>query len=126
MAWAGDGGSKQAPSDTKNIQMFKAATNLWYSVTSISNILTLLQIHFLRVLMPPVVEACTDQTYPMHPNASTCAICIPFVASYRKAIWFSCMPGYLFVFRVCGTPGRQLPGIPCCAEQLNIIEHDRT
>ena len=55
----------------------------------------------------------------MHPHA-------PFVASYRKAIWFSCMPGYLFVFRVCGTPGRQLPGIPCCAEQLNIIEHDRT
>ena len=36
MAWAGDGGSKQAPSGTKNIQMFKAATNLWYSVTSIS------------------------------------------------------------------------------------------
>lgn len=42
---------------------------------SFSNILTLLQIHFLRVLMPPVVEACTDQTYPMHPNASTCAFC---------------------------------------------------
>ena len=65
----------QAPKISKCSKLLRIYGTLLHLFQSFSNILTLLQILFLRVLMPPVVEACTDQTYPMHPNASTCAFC---------------------------------------------------